>query len=76
MTIIDEEIAKARKEIAELQATLRIELEAWFGLLNKIDKELAQSKNILKNDPIMLEVSDIRSKALKRIVEIEKKLQC
>ena len=64
----------------ELLANLRTEMDAWFGLLNKIDKELSAShlKHIPKNNreaqALLLEADTIRQRALKRIGEIEERL--
>lgn len=60
----------------ELTNNLRAEMDAWYGLLNKIDKELSSPhiKLVPKNDPLLVEADNIRQNALKRIGEIERRL--
>lgn len=68
------QLVETRKEREAIFAQWREELDAWYGLLNKIDKEVDRCKLVSKSDPVLLEVHDFRNNALRRIGKLEELL--
>jgi hypothetical protein len=62
-----------KEETEALTATLRKELDAWYGRLNQVDRQLAKSK-LPKTHPLTIEGFSLRQGALDRIHKIEEML--